>query len=140
MSTEKPQCFGKYDFDSAGCKSCWIRVRCCNNLAGAFQGTSSPAAVKHNKGKTPWGLILKDFKGVLEEVVKVRQYGAEKYSVDNWKGERPSDGFYTDAAIRHILSHLGGEAIDEESRRPHLAHAICTLMMELWHEQGEEDE
>jgi len=111
-----------------GCERCGTRTACTMN--------SPEKAVKHNKGKTPWGLLLRDMEKELEEVVRVREYGAAKYSRDNWKLEKPDDDFFTDAAIRHILSYLGGQSTDKESSLPHLAHAICTLLMEMHHDRN----
>jgi hypothetical protein len=35
------------------------------------------------------------------------------------------------SAIRHCMKYCAGQWLDEESERPHLAHAICNLMMLL---------
>jgi len=110
----------------------------CKTVSRMDEWPQSPPekAVKHNKGKTPWGLLLRDMEKELEEVVRVREYGAAKYSRDNWKLEKPDDDVFTDAAIRHILSYLGGQSTDEESSLPHLAHAICTLLMAMHHDRN----
>lgn len=65
-----------------------------------------------------------------EEVLKVLEYGAAKYSKANWtKGmdwSRPLN-----AAMRHQKAWLCGEDADPESGINHLAHAIAGLMFAL---------
>lgn len=61
---------------------------------------------------------------VLEDVIKVMMYGAQKYAVDNWKQCEDLNRYY-DAARRHEESYKAGEYLDPESGLPHLAHAIC---------------
>tara|TARA_R110002153_G_scaffold268471_1_gene433240 strand:+ start:1608 stop:1892 length:285 start_codon:yes stop_codon:yes gene_type:complete len=64
--------------------------------------------------------------GVLDEVVRVLTYGANKYDRFNW--EHIEDYRYQAAAMRHISSYMQGEIVDSESGREHLAHAICNLI------------
>lgn len=66
----------------------------------------------------------------LTAMAKVRQYGIEKHgSSEDWRTTEPIQHF--DAAIRHIRAHLDGEAFDEGSGEPHLAHAMTNLMFEI---------
>ena len=65
----------------------------------------------------------------LEQVAAVADYGAEKYSRDNWKNGKPDD--YLSAALRHISARAQGQKIDE-STLPHLAHAVCNLLFVMW--------
>lgn len=78
---------------------------------------------KHDAGKPDYTYISQE---LLDGVVKVREFGARKYSRDNWK-----KGFtYTRsiaAALRHIYAFLWGENNDKESGLPHLYHAVCCL-------------
>jgi len=61
---------------------------------------------------------------VLEDVIRVMMFGANKYGMDNWKlCEDPTR--YYDAGRRHEESWKSGEKFDPESGLPHLAHAIC---------------
>lgn len=67
----------------------------------------------------------------LCDVAAVMTYGATKYAERNWEqGAKPS-GEYIACALRHILAYQGGEDIDPESRRPHLAHAATNLLFLL---------
>lgn len=87
----------------------------------------TPQAVKHDSGKAPLHLLSTT---ALLEVARVLEFGANKYSANNWR-----DGFLwsrpTSAALRHILAWNSGEDVDPESGVSHLAHAMCCLMFLL---------
>ena len=85
--------------------------------------------VKYDASKPRWSLIPN---GTLEEVIKVLEYGANKYSPDNWKKVPEMEVRYYDAAMRHIDAYWQGEYLDEESGQPHLAHAVCCLLFLMW--------
>lgn len=85
--------------------------------------------VKYDASKPRWSLIPN---GTMEEVIKVLEYGANKYSPDNWKKVPEMEVRYYDAAMRHIDSYWQGEYLDEESGQPHLAHAVCCLLFLMW--------
>ena len=75
--------------------------------------------------------ILGDVSKALEEVAKVMQYGANKYSRKNWDKVDDKER-YISATYRHLmLGYQQGEAIDKESGLSHLAHAICSLLFLL---------
>lgn len=76
----------------------------------------------------PWRAIAK--------VVDVLEYGARKYAVDNWQKVPEPRRRYFDAAQRHLVSWWDGEANDEESGLPHLAHAACCVLFLLAFEVG----
>lgn len=81
--------------------------------------------VKQDRGKPEMALVPQN---VLLEVAEVFSYGADKYAPDNWRnGMRHRR--QASAALRHIAKWLDGEDKDDESGLPHLAHAICCLMM-----------
>jgi len=63
---------------------------------------------------------------ILEDMVKVLTFGAEKHTDDGWK-DLPYD-FHFEALMRHISEWRKGHVLDEESNLPHLAHAMCRLM------------
>lgn len=46
---------------------------------------------------------------------------------DSWR-EIADKNVYIDAAMRHIVQYQMGNFIDDESKKHHLAHAICNLM------------
>ena len=65
------------------------------------------------------------------EVGKVLTYGAQKYDAHNWRKLENLQDRYTSAAMRHLLAHMAGEKVDEETGLSHLAHAMCCLMFKL---------
>jgi hypothetical protein len=73
----------------------------------------------------------------LCEVVKVLEFGAKKYSRDNWRNGMKWSRV-TSAAKRHILlGWLTGEDFDPETKINHLAHTLCCLMFIIWYEKNE---
>lgn len=70
--------------------------------------------------------------GTINQVVQVLEHGANKYEVGNWQRVPDSRNRYYDAAMRHIDAWWNGEKLDEESKLPHLAHAICCLLFLMW--------
>ena len=89
--------------------------------------------VKYDTGKLRYDLLPVE---PIEEVIKVLTLGAEKYSAENWKKVKPYDTRYYNAALRHIQAWRRGERLDEESKLPHLAHAVCCLLFILWKERN----
>ena len=79
--------------------------------------------IKHDSGKPDLSMISYE---LLEEVARVREFGAKKYSRNNWK-----NGFKVTrslaATLRHIYLFLSGETHDPESGLSHLGHAVCGL-------------
>lgn len=59
-------------------------------------------------------------------------YGIKKYSEFNWRDGVNQTGYkmkLMGAALRHCFSYMAGEKLDPESGKPHLAHAVCNLLM-----------
>jgi hypothetical protein len=79
-------------------------------------------------------------KEVLDELVKVYAFGAEKHQgADNWRAH--TDRTYWTAKIeRHNLKLRNGRKIDEESGLDHCAHimmdAACLLYAHLHERDG----
>lgn len=81
-------------------------------------------ADRHNKGKPKYSLLdLNSF----EDCVRVLEFGAEKYSRDNWKKGLPVSEIL-DSMLRHISAIQRGEFIDPESGLPHHGHISCNVM------------
>jgi len=96
-----------------------MRLRLTENYDPARGG------VKLDQGKPRMELLPPD---VLIQIAAVFTYGANKYGDRNWeKGGRW--GRWMGAALRHCFAWLAGEENDDESGLPHLAHALCSLMM-----------
>ncbi|AUO78964.1 hypothetical protein [Salinibacter phage M8CC-19] len=93
--------------------------------------------VKFDAGKPRLDLIPER---TMFDVGHVFGHGADKYDRDedgnptteiyrnNWR-EGMRHGRVAGAALRHIFAWKQGEDFDPDSGLPHLAHAICSLMM-----------
>lgn len=86
-------------------------------------------AKKFDNGKTMWSAM--PWRG-LQLVADVMTFGAQKYGEHNFL-EKPyiSNNRYFSACMRHLIAAYGGNHLDEESGKPHLAHAVCCLLMWL---------
>ena len=89
---------------------------------------SKTSGIKYDDGKPEWAYLPWD---ALELVVLVQDYGAAKYSRNNWRQVEDLENRYLSAALRHIADHARGEIADPESELPHLAHAITSLLFIL---------
>lgn len=89
--------------------------------------------IKADSGKLRHSLLPT---GALDEVLEVLEFGAKKYAVDNWKKVEDAETRYYDAAHRHLAAYWNGEKTDPESKRHHLAHAICCAMFLMWFDQN----
>lgn len=81
---------------------------------------------KYDSGKLEYDIFPNS---VLEDIIKIMMYGAyvKGYEKDNWKKCTDNMRYYN-AARRHVEAWRAGEYFDEESKYPHLAHAICNLV------------
>jgi hypothetical protein len=96
-----------------------------NELQLAFEsiGTNNTEGVKHDSGKPDLSMVSWE---LMEEVAKVRMFGAQKYARDNWKrGFKVTRSLA--ASLRHIFLFLAGQTNDPESGLSHLSHAVCGL-------------
>lgn len=95
------------------------------------QGTG----IKHDHDKADMSLLSST---ALTKVAQVMTFGKRKYSAHNWRGgfawSRPLA-----AALRHIVSYIGGEDKDPETGVSHLAHACCCLFFVLEFEETHKD-
>lgn len=85
-------------------------------------------ASRFNKDKLQWSLV--DFKS-FEEMVRVLEFGAQKYAPNNWKKGLPVNQI-CESTLRHLFAFMNGEDVDEESKLNHIAHAQCNLMFLQW--------
>lgn len=90
---------------------------------------------KYDEGKLRWDLLMWR---ELQQVVKVLQYGANKYNDDNWKYVERARERYFSAALRHLIAWWQGEQNDAETGLSHLAHAICCLLFLMWFDNEKE--
>jgi hypothetical protein len=83
-------------------------------------------ALRFNKGKLDWSLVPFD---ALEEMVKVLQFGAEKYAPGNWaNGEGLSYRETISCMLRHAFALLRMEDMDPESKLHHIGHVQCNAL------------
>lgn len=80
---------------------------------------------KFDNGKPRFSLIPK---GSLAPVINVLEYGARKYSEDNWRKVANAETRYFDAAHRHLNAWWDGQTLDPETGESHLAHAVSCLL------------
>ena len=80
-------------------------------------------------------ILLKDLNYATNAVIRVLEYGAKKYSRNNYS--LVEDDRYEDALARHYLSYLSGEELDDETGESHLAHIVCCAMFLLEKNKGE---
>lgn len=90
---------------------------------------------KKDENKPRWSLIPS---GTLSQIIKVLEFGAAFYQVDNWQGVPDARRRYYDAVMRHVEAWWGGEKNDPESGLPHLAHAATCLLFLMWFDNEED--
>jgi hypothetical protein len=79
---------------------------------------------RYNTGKLRWSLV--SWKA-LEPMVRVLEFGAEKYSDWNWaKGLKYTE--ICESMLRHIHAFIEGEDDDPESKLHHVGHILCNAM------------
>lgn len=80
--------------------------------------------LRYNEGKRKWGLLSWP---ALNELVKVLEFGAQKYASWNWSnGLSWSECF--ESMQRHLLAWYTGEDKDPETGLSHMAHVMCNAM------------
>ena len=92
--------------------------------------------VKADSGKLQWSLLPFE---ELRDVVRVLMLGAKKYTPDNWK-KCDDVTRYKDALMRHVISYVSGDTIDNESGLSHLAHAVCNCLFLMYFDNREKEE
>lgn len=83
-----------------------------------------------DSGKLAWHLLPLR---LLTPVVRVMMFGARKHSPFGWQTIPDAETQYLDAALRHIEAYQAGAERDGETGEHPLAHAICDLIICLWH-------
>lgn len=84
--------------------------------------------------KLPWDLLPMD---AVEEIVKVLEKGAVKYSPNNWRAAphfKPSQ--IVASAMRHLVArYWHGELYDKETGLLHTAHAACNMIFAIYYDR-----
>lgn len=88
---------------------------------------------KHDAGKLKYSLVPPV---AIKAMADVLTFGATKYAPNSWQGVENAEERYTDALYRHLEGYRSGEALDEDSQKSHLAHAITNIAFLLHFEEG----
>lgn len=81
---------------------------------------------KYDLGKLEYDMLPDS---VIRGVVDIMMYGAytKGYGKDNWKKCTDTSRYYN-ALRRHLEAWREGQALDEESGKPHLYHMLCNAV------------
>ena len=90
---------------------------------------SSYFVKKMDEGKLEWSLLPWE---EIEELVRVLEFGAKKYSPNSWQGVPDGERRYTNAMLRHVVDFVRGIEYDQETQLPHLAHACVNALFLLY--------
>lgn len=94
----------------------------------------SSEAARFNVGKLRWSLL--EYSS-LESLVRVLEFGAQKYDDENWKkGMKFTQVF--NSLMRHLISWRKGEDVDSESGENHLSHVMANAMFLLYYQSSQE--
>lgn len=92
----------------------------------------SEQGLRFNEGKLRWALVPQSS---LSPMVRVLEFGAQKYDAHNWKKGLP----YTqvcESLKRHLDAFMEGEDNDPESGISHIGHIMCNAMFLSWYQQN----
>lgn len=84
--------------------------------------------LRDNKNKPKWSLVPQSS---LIPLVRVLEFGAEKYAPHNWK-KGLSITECCESLKRHLDSFMEGEDNDPESKLSHIGHIQANALFILW--------
>ena len=94
--------------------------------------------IKHDKNKTRYDLL--PFESI-EEIMRVLEYGCNKYGKNNWQKIENAHERLWNAAMRHLIAAKDDiDAIDNETNFSHLSHCAANLLFLLWFSKNKEGE
>lgn len=100
---------------------------------GDVTSSARGSGARYNDNKPDWSIMPTH---LLEEVVRVWEYGQEKYARFNWAKGMPWSVPYA-CIMRHLHAWWWrGERNDPESGYSHLAHIVCNIMMLMHYENA----
>jgi len=75
------------------------------------------------------GLILRDMLPAIVALIKLADFGADKYAPKNWMFVENAEARYLEALQRHLVDELAHPgSIDDESNAPHLIAVAWNAM------------
>lgn len=93
-------------------------------------------AVRHNQGKPRWSLV--DHQS-LESLVRVLEFGEEKYGRWNWKKGLDKTEIL-ESLYRHLIALMDGQDLDEETGLHHIGHIMSNAMFYSYFDRLEKKE
>ena len=69
--------------------------------------------------------------------VRLWRVWGKQYGVDNWQQVDNAKERYFNACHRHLQAWRCWGRLDSESGLPHLAHAVCCLLILMWGDGAE---
>lgn len=67
----------------------------------------------------------------INAVIRVMEFGAKKYGVENWRKVDNARERYYNAGMRHFTVWWEGEQADPDTGESHLAHLMCCVVFLL---------
>ena len=86
---------------------------------------------KFDAGKPRLGEMIMDFRKPLLGVIKVWEFGANKYAKSNWKKVENGEERYTNALARHFAAEMD-EVVDAETKLHHAIHVAWNALARLY--------
>ena len=86
---------------------------------------------KFDDGKLRLAEMIIDFKEPLQELCKVWEFGAKKYSKSNWKLVENGKDRYTNALLRHLVAEED-KLTDDETELLHSAHIAFNALARMY--------
>jgi hypothetical protein len=104
-----------------------------NKVGKVLRETEKEYNPKYDKDKLDWTLLPIN---EVEEIVKVLDFGKQKYSAHAWKGVENAEQRYLSATYRHLVEYTKGNKIYEESGLSHLSHLATNIIFLMWFERS----
>ena len=86
--------------------------------------------IKYDSNKPRLAEMIADFAPELEQLCKVWEFGANKYSKSNWKLVDNGYNRYSNALIRHLIAE-DKDYYDDESQLLHAAHIAFNALARM---------
>ena len=98
---------------------------------------STEKGIKLDDNKDRWDLLPLE---LIEQVIKVLTFGANKYTDNGWQSVPNGYNRYRGALLRHLVAAEKGILHDEETGLYHLAHMATNALFMLHFKLKEDNE